>query len=111
MYKLKTESITAINPKMWKQFAFIKADYDTYTDSDWNGCDYRVSDPYANCDGLAIDIYITGKHSTWNGLTYETRARIVFPNDGVEKDNHTSGLVYSTKPLSNPAHSITQPSP
>tara|TARA_R110001632_G_scaffold7970_1_gene31320 strand:+ start:794 stop:1105 length:312 start_codon:yes stop_codon:yes gene_type:complete len=102
MYKLKSENITAINPKLWKQFAFVTVDNDTYTDNDWNGCDYRINDSTANCDGLAIDIFITGKKSIWNGVTYQTAARIVFPNDGIEKDNHTSGIVYSIEPLSKP---------
>ena len=99
MYKLKTDSITAIYPKDWPYWAFVTVDNDAYTDSSWNGCDYRVSDDSSNSDGLAIDIYITGKKAVWNGVTFETRARIVFPNDGEEKDIYTSGLVYSTEPL------------
>ncbi len=102
MYKLKTTDITAINPASWPSWAFVEIDNDTYTDNDWNGCDYRVKDESCNADGLAIDIFITGRLSKWNGLTFETKARIVFPNDGQEKDNYTSGLVYSTAPLTNP---------
>lgn len=102
MYKLKTDTITAIHPKQWPTWAFVELDNDTYTDSDWNGCDYRVNDKACNSDGLAIDVFITGRLSKWNGITFETKARIVFPNDGAEKDNYTSGIVYSTAPLTNP---------
>ncbi len=102
MYKIKSHAITAINPAGWPSWAFVEVDNDTYTDSSWSGCDYRVKDENCNSDGLAIDIFITGRASAWNGVTWQTKARIVFPNDGDEKDTYTSGLVYSTEPLSNP---------
>jgi hypothetical protein len=99
MFKIKTDKITAIHPSQWPSWAFVNVDDDTYTDSSWAGCDYRVADESSNSDGLAIDIFITGRTSKWNGVTFETRARISFPNDGEDKDTYTSGKVYSTAPI------------
>jgi hypothetical protein len=99
MQKTRNDTITAIHPSGWPYWAFVELDNDPYTDSSWNGCDYRVKDDSCNSDGLAIDIFITGRSSKWNGVTYETAARISFPNDGCEPDEHTRGKVYSTNPL------------
>ena len=99
MFKLKSPLITAIDPVGWASWYFVTVDDDTYTDNEWDGCDYRVTDPTSACDGLAIDIHITGRKSTWNGVTYTTAARIVFPRDGHGEDTHTKGVVYSTQPL------------
>jgi hypothetical protein len=99
MFKLKSDTITAIAPSQWPDWAFVELDDCEYTDSAWSGCDYRVKDDSCNSDGLAIDIYITGRKSVWNGVTFETRARIVFPNDGDEKDTYTTGKVYSTEDI------------
>ncbi len=99
MRKLKTKSITGIHPVSWPSWAFVSVDDDTYTDSDWNGCDYRVNDSSCDGDGLAVDIFITGKISRFNGFTWETCARIVFPRDGSEADSYVRGKVYSTEPM------------
>ena len=93
MYKLKIDIITAIHPDSWPMWDFVKTDDDTYTDSGWNGCDYRTEE-----HGLAVDIHITGRIAKWNGITYETRARITFVKDG-EPDIHLKGKVYHTAPL------------
>jgi hypothetical protein len=99
MKKLKTNLITAIKPHGWKQFVSVSVDNDTFTDSSWNGCDYRIDDdPEADNHGLAIDIYITGRKSVWKDYHYITAARIVFPNDG-EPDEHSKGKVSSREPL------------
>ena len=95
MNKLKTDKITAIHPDGWPCWDFVTIDDDTYTDSDWPGCDYRTEQ-----HNLAVDIHITGRKAKWNGITYETRARITFVKDG-EPDVHLKGKVYSTEPLTN----------
>ena len=101
--QLKTESITAIHPDSWPTWSFVKTDHCTYKDNGWNGCDYRVEskswmthDHHSN--GLAINVHITGKTSKWNGVTFETRARIEFVGDG-EPSTFTKGKVYSTSDL------------
>ena len=103
MNQLKTESITAIHPDSWPTWSFVKTDDCTYKDNGWNGCDYRVEskswmthDHHSN--GLAINVHITGKTSKWNGVTFETRARIEFVGDG-EPSTFTKGKVYSTSDL------------
>ena len=102
MYKLKTDTITAIHPDTWPTWAFVSVDDDTYTDNDWQGCDYRVNDPSVNSHNLAVDIFITGRNAKWNGITFETRALIVFPTDGDMDPIKIKGKVYSTAPLTNP---------
>jgi hypothetical protein len=99
MNKLKSESITAIHPKSWPTWAFVSVDNDTYTDSEWSGCDYRVNEENMPSHNLAVDIFITGRKSFWNGFTFETKALIVFPKDGDIEDVETRGIVYSTEPL------------
>jgi len=101
MYKLKSETITAIHPNSWPDWGFVSVDNDTFTDSSWNGCDYRVNEEGRPAHNLAVDIFITGRKSFWNGATYETKALIVFPKDGDIEDVITRGIVYSTTPLSN----------
>ena len=96
MFKLKTKDITAIYPDSWPNWSFIKVDDCTYTDNDWKGCDYRVSE--GNSEGLAINVHITGKSSKWNGSTFETRARIEFVGDG-QPSTFAKGKVYSTSNL------------
>jgi hypothetical protein len=96
MYQLKSENITAIYPDSWPYWESIKTDNCTYTDNGWNGCDYRVIT--GNADGLAINVHITGKTSTWNGFTFETRAKIEFVGDG-EPSTFSKGKVYSTEIL------------
>ena len=100
MYKIKSDLITAIQPDSWPTWEFVTIDNDTYTDSEWPGCDYRVGS--GNAHNLAVDIYITGRTSKFNGTTYETRAMIVFPKDGGEAPTQVRGKVYSTEPLTNP---------
>ena len=100
MYKLKTDKITAIWPDSWRVWESVALDNDTYTDSEWRGCDYRVSS--GNASGLAVDIYITGRNSKHDFGMYKTRARIVFPKDGGEDPIITKGIVYSTEPLTKP---------
>ena len=96
MNQLKTESITAIHPDLWNAWSFVKTDDCTYKDNGWNGCDYRVSE--GSSDGLAVNVHITGKTSRWNGVTFETRARIEFVGDGAPS-TFTKGKVYSTNDL------------
>ena len=108
MFKLKSDCITAVHPDQWPSWAFLSVDNENFTDSTWAGCDYRVDDETCNSHGLAIDVYITGRKSFWNGVTFETRAKIVFPNDGHEKDEHTSGKVYSTSPILGDNNEVTK---
>ena len=96
MSQLKTESITAIYPDSWPTWEFVKTDACTYTDNEWSGCDYRVSE--GNSNDLAVNVHITGKTSKWNGVTFETRAKIEFVGDG-EPSVFTKGKVYSTTDL------------
>jgi hypothetical protein len=96
MEQIKTDSITAIYPDTWPTWSFVQLDHCTYKDNGWSGCDYRIAE--GSSEGLAINIYLTGRDSKWNGVTFETRARIEFVGDG-EPSTFVKGKVYSTNHL------------
>ena len=94
---MKTEKITAIYPDSWNTWEFVELDNDTYTDSSWAGCDYRISSGPSK--DSAINIHITGRTSkpTRSG-TWKTRVRIEFVGDG-QPSVFVGGIVFSHNDL------------
>ena len=97
---MKTEKITAIYPDSWNTWEFVELDNDTYTDSSWAGCDYRVSSGPSK--DSAINVHVTGRTSKSTGWgrigTWKTRVRIEFVGDG-QPSTFASGIVYSDSSL------------
>ena len=89
--------IKAIHPDTWATWDFVAPDNDTYIDSDWPGCDYRVTSGPSTDSG--INIYVTGRTSRPTGSgTWQTRARIEFVGDGAPSE-FVGGIVFSTSSL------------
>ena len=96
---MKTEQITAIKPDSWKNFEFVQLDHDTYTDSSWSGCDYRITSGGMGSSGMAMNVRVTGRKSTPTiASTWQTRAVLEFVGDG-EPSTFLSGIVYSKSDL------------
>jgi hypothetical protein len=93
----QVRKIKAIHPDTWATWDFVAPDTDTYIDSDWPGCDYRVTSGPSVDSG--INIYVTGRSSRPTGSgTWKTRARIEFVGDGAPSE-FVGGIVYSTSSL------------
>ena len=89
--------ITAIQLDCWDTFETVEVDTDTYTDSDWDGCEYRISSGVAVKD-VAVNVKLTGRKSFPHGNAYRTRCKVEFVGDG-EPSRFHAGIVWSTSDL------------
>lgn len=89
--------ITAIQLDSWDTFETVEVDTDTYTDSDWEGCEYRISSGVAVKD-VAVNVKLTGRKSFPHGNAYRTRCEVEFVGDG-QPSTFYNGLVWSTADL------------
>ena len=90
--------ITAIQLDSWDTFELVKLDTDTYTDSDWRGCEYRIYTGFGG--GVGVNVKLTGTKSYKGkyGDTYRTRCKVEFVGDGQPSRFH-NGIVWSTADL------------
>ena len=88
--------IIAIQLDCWDTFETVEVDTDTYTDSDWDGCEYRISSGVAV--DVAVNVKLTGRKSFPLGNAYRTRCKIEFVGDGEPSTFH-AGIVWSTADL------------
>ena len=84
-----------LEPDGWPMGENITADTDTYTDSGWPGCEFRI--PAGNGTlSLGINIKTTGKpHFVpgYHNAKYRSRCRIEFVGD-CEESTFTGGWIY-----------------
>ena len=77
----------------WKFAEKLVKDEDTYTDSEWPGCDYRVMLPIIQVT-IGVNVKITGRvHHYVGWKRYKMRAKIEYVGDG-EPSTFGGGWVF-----------------